>query len=121
MTRFGPGLVRPWGPILAFGPNFGLGFRVCFGMGLESPIPYFMWSDCIHVVKPPDLFFRLGGKLNSPVTQILLSVQERALPHHIEFKELKELMDKPRLDTVPKERHALNSMCTSKLWLSVSL
>lgn len=65
----------------------------------------------IHVVKPhDDIYFRLGGKLNSRVAQILLSKQERTLPAHSDFWELKELMDHPRPNRVPKERQALNNM-----------
>lgn len=64
-------------------------------MRLRIMIPFFMKAGSIHVENPDDTFFRLGGELNSRVTQILLSEQEREFPNHKGFKELLRLMDCP--------------------------
>lgn len=79
-------------------------------MRVQFMIPIFMQSGSIHVDKPRDLYFTLGGKLNNRVAQILLFEQEQSLPDHIDFEDLKELMDHPRPDTITKEKHKLNSM-----------
>lgn len=74
-------------------------------------IHFSMWSDSIHdVVDQHDIYFRLGGRVNSIVAQILLSEQERELHVHRDFKELPRLMDAPQSGMFPKERHAPNSM-----------